>query len=126
LPSPDGHLDGIDDKLGSDVVGDGPAHHAAAPGVEDDGQVDLALCGRVLGDVHHPKTIRFARVEVAPDQVRSWRGVGIPPGASFAPAPMDTDDAGPRHEPGHPLARAALAQPEHQLGMDPWGPIRAP
>ena len=37
------------------MVGDRPAHHDAAEGVENDGQVDLALGGGVLGDVHHPQ-----------------------------------------------------------------------
>lgn len=44
-PAPEGHLEGVDDELGAHVVGDRPAHDAAAPGVEDDGQVDLALAG---------------------------------------------------------------------------------
>jgi hypothetical protein len=54
LSSPDGHLHGIDDELGADVVGDGQAHHPPAPGIEVDGQIHLALSGRVFGDVHDP------------------------------------------------------------------------
>jgi hypothetical protein len=43
---PQRHLEGVDDELRADVVGDRPAHDASAPGVEDDGQVDLARRGR--------------------------------------------------------------------------------
>lgn len=60
---PEGHLDGVDDELGADVVGDGPPDDAAAERVEHDGQVHLALAGRVLGDVHHPQPVRSGRVE---------------------------------------------------------------
>ena len=49
--APDGHLDGVDDELGADVIGDRPAHDPAGPGVEHDGEVDPALTGGVLGDV---------------------------------------------------------------------------
>jgi len=116
---PEGHLHGVDDQLGADVVGDRPPHYSPAPGVEDHGQVDLALRRRVLGHVHDPETVRLARVEVALHQVLGRGGVGIPSGATPGSAPMDPNDPGLGHEPGHPFARTTLALPEHQLGMDP-------
>ena len=63
-PAPDGHLHGVDHELGTDVIGDGPADHPAAPGVEDDAQVDLALFGRVLGHVHHPQRSGSVRLNL--------------------------------------------------------------
>jgi hypothetical protein len=49
-PAPERHLQRVDHQLGADVVGDRPPDDAAAPGVEDDGQVGLALAGGVLGE----------------------------------------------------------------------------
>ena len=65
-PAPGRHLQGVDDELGPDVIGDGPADDPTAPGVEDDGHVDLALGGGVLGDVADPQP-------VGPVRRRSWR-----------------------------------------------------
>ena len=120
------HLHGVDHELGADVIGDRPAHHPSAPGVEHDSQVDLALSGRVLGHVHHPQTVRLGRVEVALHQVLGRGGVGITSGAAPELPPVDAHDAGLRHEPCHPLAGAALALAEDQLGVDPGRSIGAP
>jgi hypothetical protein len=56
--APAGHLQGVDDQLGSHVIGDRPADHDPAEHVEDRGAVDLALGGGVLGDVGDPQPIR--------------------------------------------------------------------
>jgi hypothetical protein len=124
LSSPNGHLHGIHDELGADVVGDGPAHHPPAPGIEDDGQIDLALSGRVFGDVHDPQPVWLGWVEVALHQVLRRGGTGITAGAAPELAPVDAHDAGLGHEPGHSLAGTPLTLAENQLGVDPWGPIR--
>jgi len=62
-------LDGVDDELGTDVVGDRPAHDSAAEGVEDHGQVHLAVGGGVFGDVHYPQAVRSSGVELAADEI---------------------------------------------------------
>ncbi len=126
LSPPDGHLHGVDHELGTDVVGDRPADHPAGEGVEDDGQIDLALSGWMLGHVHDPQTVRLGRVEVATHQVLGWGGTGITPGAAPELPPVDAHDAGLGHEPGHSFAGAALALAEDQFGVDPWGPIGTP
>jgi hypothetical protein len=54
LTSPDGHLEGVDDELGAHVIADGPPHHHPAERLKDDSQVELAVAGGVLGDIHHP------------------------------------------------------------------------
>jgi hypothetical protein len=43
--APDGHLEGVDNEFGSHVISDRPADHPAGEGVEDDGQVGLAVLG---------------------------------------------------------------------------------
>ena len=68
-PAPGGHLQGVDDQLGADVIGNGPADDAAAPCVEDDGDVHLALGRGVLGDVADPQAVRALDGELAVHQV---------------------------------------------------------
>jgi hypothetical protein len=51
------------------VVGDRPAHDSAAEGVEDHGQVHLAVAGGVFGDVHHPQAVRSSGIELAADEI---------------------------------------------------------
>ena len=46
--------------------------HTAAPGIDDDGEVQRAGPRREIGDVRHPKAVRPSRGEVTLDQV--WRG----------------------------------------------------
>jgi len=58
VASPDGHLQGVDDEFGAEVVRDRPADDATREGVDHSRQVDLALCRRVLGDVTDPEDIR--------------------------------------------------------------------
>ena len=123
--SPDGHLEGVNDELGADVIGDGPAHHPATEGVEHDGQVHLALAGRMLGDVHDPETVGLGGIEDPVHQVFGGLGVEIPPGATTTAAPMDPRDVRLAHQALHPLAGAAELLAEPQLGMDPWGAIGA-
>ncbi len=51
---PDRHLERFDDELGAHVLGHRPADAAATEGVHDDGEVELALPRRDLGQVGHP------------------------------------------------------------------------
>ncbi len=92
------------------MIGDGPAHHPAAPGVEDDGQVDLALSGRVFGHVYHPETVRLGRVEVPTQQILGEGGIWVTPSAAPELPPVDTYDAGLAQS-LDPLAGAADASP---------------
>ena len=57
--------------------------------------------------------------EVALHQVVAGLGVGVAAGTAPAFAPVDPGDAGLAHEPLHPLAGAAQALAEAQLGVDP-------
>jgi hypothetical protein len=66
---PERHLEGIDDELGPDVIGDRPADDASAEGVEDDGDVDLAGVGGVLGDVGDPQLVGLVDGELAVHQI---------------------------------------------------------
>src|SRR4051812_24112781 len=54
----DRHPERVRGQASGWVVADRPADDAAAERVEDDGAVDLALPGRVLGDVGQPELIR--------------------------------------------------------------------
>jgi hypothetical protein len=102
--TPDRHLQGIHDELGTHVIGDGPAHHHPTERLEHHGQVELAVAGGMLGHVHHPQPIRPHRVEHPVDQVLSRLGGQIAAGATAPATPIDASDASLAHQPRHPLA----------------------
>ena len=79
-----GHLEGVDDELGAEVVGDRPADDPSGPGVDDDGEVDPALAGAVLGDVLHPQPVRAVGAELAVHQIVRQRIRPAPAGAADA------------------------------------------
>ena len=64
-----GHVEGVDDELGAEVVGDRPAHDPAGPGVDDDGEIDPALTGGLLGDVGDPQPVGSVGTELAVHQI---------------------------------------------------------
>ena len=125
-PPPDGHLDGIHDKLGPHVVSDRPADYPAAPGVNDDTQVHLASVGAVLGDVHHPQAVRAVHLELPFHQVLGGCGGRVTAGAAMPLPPVDAGDLGLAHQPLDPLAGAADALAEPEVGVDPGRPVGPP
>jgi hypothetical protein len=54
LAAPDRHLQRLDDEFGAHVLGHRPADASSAEGVDDDGQVELALPRGDLGEIGHP------------------------------------------------------------------------
>ena len=57
----DGHLEGVDDELGAEVVGDRPADDPARVAVEHDRDVEPALPGAHVADVGDPEPVRRRR-----------------------------------------------------------------
>ena len=57
---------------------DRPADDEPGEGVENDAAVELALAGRVLGDVGHPELVGPVAAELAPNEIE--RGDGADPG----------------------------------------------
>jgi len=122
---PAGHVQGIDDQFGAQVVSDGPAHHPAGPDVQDDGAIQPALPGAVLGDVSDPQPVLPVRGELAVHQIRVRAGRGIADRAALMPAAVDAGQPGLAHQPLHAFAAAPQALAEPQLGMDPRGAVTA-
>jgi len=122
--APQGHLEGVDDELGTDVVGDGPADDPAGPGVEDDGDVHLAAVGGVLGDVSDPQLVGPVHGELAVHQIVAGLGIGVAARASLA-ALVDPHDAVEAHQPLDAFAATADPFAQHQLVMDPRAAIGA-
>jgi hypothetical protein len=75
----------------------------------------------MLGDVGQPQPVRAVDGELAVHQVVLGRRAGR---ATAGSAPVEALDTGLAHEPGNPLVVDRQAQPEHELGMDPWPPVR--
>ena len=117
--APQRHLQRVDDELAAYVIGDRPTDDPAAPGVEHDGQVALALRGGVLGDVHDPQPVRSLGVEPAAHQVVGWLGRRVASGAGPALSPIDILNAGLAHEALDALTAAAVVLAQSQFGMHP-------
>ena len=115
-------LQRVDDQLGADVVGDGPADDAAGEDVEHRAAVHLALGGGVLGDVGASQAVRGVGVEPAADQFVVHHRCGT------VPALVTCTDAGQveqPHQPGDALAPDSQPGTKHQLGVYPWGAVAA-
>ena len=121
--APAGHLQGVDDQLGAQVVGDRPPDNGAAEDVEDRGAVDLALGGGVFGDVGDPQPVGCVGEEAALHQI-VVHGRCRSRSAVFAPV-TDAGQAAGAHQPGHPLAPAGQSQPHPELGVHPRGAVGA-
>ena len=113
LAPPAGHVQGVEDQLGAQVIGYRPAHDPAGPYVQDDGAVQPALDGAVLGDVGDPQLVRAVGAELAADQVRVRGGGRVADRAAAVAAPVDPGQPGRAHQALHPLAAApqVLAEP---------------
>ena len=80
------------------MAGDRPAHDATAEGVEDHGQIRLAVLGRVLGDVHHPQAIGLGGIEGPLDQVVGGLSTGVPTGAPSPATPVNAGNLRLAHQ----------------------------
>ena len=77
-PLPERHVEGIEHELRAQVVGHGPAHHAAAEGIQHNSEVQEPGPGGDVGDVRDPEPIGCIGGEVALDQIRHRPGARIP------------------------------------------------
>jgi len=66
----DGHVEGVQDQLGAQVVGHRPAHHSPGEGVQDHRQIQPPFAGALLGDVGDPEPVGAGRLEVTLDEIR--------------------------------------------------------
>jgi hypothetical protein len=101
---PAGHVQGVDDELGAEVIGDRPADDLAVPGVDHHRQVDPALVRGVLGDVGHPPPIGAVRAELAGHQIIVGHRGGVPLGETTPAAAGHALQAFGPHQPLDPLA----------------------
>jgi hypothetical protein len=124
LALPDGHLERFDDELGAHVLGHRPADDPARVAVDHDGQVELALPRRDLGQIGDPQPIRRGRVEVARDQIRRRAHTTHADRRLAAPADQQAAQAGLAHQPRNALA-ARVDAAVTQLGVKPPPPVAA-
>jgi hypothetical protein len=75
----DGHPEGVGDERGVRACVDRPTDHSSGEHVEHHRAVDLALAGRMLGDVGDPEPVRFGPCEVPSDEVAGGGLVGDAP-----------------------------------------------
>ena len=121
---PEGHVEGIEHEPRAQVVGHGPAHHAAAEGIQHDGEEQEPGPGGDVGDVRDPEPIGCVGAEVALDQVRRRTGARIPCRRPRPLASADAPQAGTAHQSGDPLAAHSAALSD-ELGMDAGSAVGA-
>jgi len=115
----DGHVERIEDELGTEMAGGGPADDPAAPDIEHHGKVEEAGCCRDERDVCDPQLIGTACGEVAVHQVRG-RSAALGAARRHRPAAAmaGTDQPGAAHQPCDALATVPCA-PGPEFGMRP-------
>jgi hypothetical protein len=91
-----GHAERVEDEPGGLGAVDGPADDHARERVQDDAAVELALPGRVFGDIGHPQLIGARASKHAPDQVQRGdladaRASREPPGGQALDAELAHD-----------------------------------
>jgi hypothetical protein len=121
----DGHVQGVQDQLGAEMVGHRPANDPAGERVEDNGEVRPAVTGALLGDVSDPQAVGSWWTELARDQIRGWRRGRVAASEPVGSAAMDADDTAGAHEPSDTLAADSDVQPQAQLSVDAWGAVGA-
>lgn len=119
--APQGHLERVDDELGAQEVGDRPAHDAARPGVEDDGQIDLAGLGRVFGNVADPEPVRARHAKGAVDEILTGALGRVSACARPVAAAVHALDASSAHQPFHALATDPAPGPPSATRRAPSG-----
>lgn len=123
LPA-DGHVQGVQGKLGVDALGKGIPHNFLGAQVFDNGEIQPAFPGGDVGDVAHPGLVGAAESELALEQV--WRdgtvvaGVG---GGFVGPLSLGVD-AGGLHQPVHPSPGTVKDGLEHVVqAVQPQGRV---
>ena len=113
---PAGHLEGVDDQLTSEVIGDGPTDDPPRVGVDDCGAVDPPVAGAVLGDVGEPHPVRLLGAEPSLHQIDMSRRRWLPATAFALVA--DALQTGQPHQSGDAFAADPHPEAETQLGMN--------
>ena len=89
---------------------------------QDDAAVDLALPGRVLGDVSDPQLVRAVAVEGPLDEVG---GDVVWPDPFPLPSPAHASEAGSAHHQLDLVMADLDASAQSELGIDPAGAVGA-
>lgn len=102
---------------------DRPASHPTREDVKDGEAIDLALSGRVLGDVGEPELVRGWPVEVPPKQVKRYRPRRL--GALRWSPVRDSLDFQLNHDRANGVLAYRVSPAEPKLGGDPGDPVGA-
>jgi hypothetical protein len=126
LTASDGHAQGVDDEIGSHVIGHAPSDDATAERILDGGQIQSPLPGSEIRDVGHPQHVGRRRPELALDEIvgdTNPRDTNRGPPTPLGNQPREPS---PAHQPLHPLAPHTDAMSEPQLSMHPRSAIHTP
>jgi len=114
----DRHVQRVEDDVRLEARRHRPSDDAAAPCIEDDGEVQETGPRGHIRDVRDPELVGTARREVALDQVVGRTTGRITHGRERRFARRDSDEPGVMHEPRDALLADVLAL-RCELGMEP-------
>ncbi len=122
VASGDGHLEGVEDEVGAEVIGDLPADDRPRVHVEDERHIQPARPRRHVRDVGDPQLVGSLRDEVAVDEVWGPVRAVVGDGRVALLASDHATDAHLGHQPLHgaPGDRVPLAA---EFLVDPPGPV---
>lgn len=109
------HPERVEHERGAHVGGKLPAHHAAAPNVEHEAQVDRALPAAQIGEVRDPELVRAGCLEAALDEIRQLtHEIGCRCLPAFGAA-FRAPDPGTAHDPRDLVPPHAMAGTSKRL-----------
>src|SRR6187455_1400435 len=98
------HIQCTEHQISAHLLTDRPADHAAAPCIEDHGQIDKSRPGGNIGHIGHPQGIGRVRLESTLHQIRRWPLTLIAPGChDVGPAPADALQTRTAHQASYTL-----------------------
>ena len=112
-----GHIQGVFDQFASQMVGHGPADHAATEGVYDHREVEEARMGRHVGDIGYPQPVSGRSGEVPVDQIGRHPALIGSQSSTHGSATRYSADRGHTHQASNTFASCAYARLA-QFGMD--------
>ncbi len=120
LAQVDGHLEGVEDEVGLEVLGGLPANDAAAADIQHEGEVDEAFAGLQVGEVADPQLVGGRCREAPLDEIGRARrcvvGLCQPAASGLALSALQAVAA---HQPLHPPAAHSLALAAERLPCAP-------
>ncbi|MNS33180.1 hypothetical protein D3C72_652870 [compost metagenome] len=105
------HIQRLQHQRGTQMAAHGPAHNAPAVHIQHHCEIEEACCGRNVGRIGDPQTVRHVSLEVALHQIRSRSCARCSPRGLYPASPAHAAQARFTHQACHALAPDVYALP---------------